>query len=42
MCPHAFECVVVGCGGGQTQQHSLDDSGKVTQVEKIVGLGRCR
>ena len=41
VCPHAFECVLIWCGAGDTQQHSLDDSSKVPQVEQVVGLGWC-
>ena len=41
MCPQTFESVLVRYGGGHTEQNSLDDSGKVSQVEEVVGFGRC-
>ena len=39
--PQTFEGVLVGGGGGEAEQDSLDDSGKVPHVEEVVGLGRC-
>ena len=37
--PQAFKCVLVGYGGGYTEEDSLDDPGKVPQVEEVVRLG---
>ena len=39
MDPQAFKCVLVGYGGGYTEEDSLDDPAKVPQVEEVVRLG---